>query len=337
MAFILSCVYLSKEKRTKKIEIKIALATKFLSGSSRTCRSPLTSGQILVLHENYPAKSPIFLPTMRWNPVPFHRLRWKTWLAFDYKKIRDDLNTHSGVYGFVKLKNHENARKQSQRTPSVRTLGPCRAAMAKQKNLLRPSSFLLRRSPSNVRSVMPLHRLFIGLYDYQACSVSLKMDVYMHRLGSKNRGAKPQSTMVYHGLQINRIRGDDILAKKDCVYERDRRLRCEEERRLCVSVQCAGCWFFSPKLTKTSSIRVRLLLSLKRSSLSLYCLRDVWALTEKQLVSASLGVFRHEVSRTNLPRKKPFSYPTTPHDTGIRRSVVLYFGNAKTPNRGQPS
>ena len=26
-----------------------------------------------------------------------------------------------------------------------------------------------------------------------------------------------------------------------------------------------------------------------------------------------------------------FSYPTTPHDTGIRRSVVLYCGNAKTP------
>ena len=60
---------------------------------------------------------------------------------------------------------------------------------------------------------------------------------------------------------------------------------------------------FSPKLTKTSSIRDRLLLSSKRSSLSLYRLRDVWALTEKQMVSTSLGVFRHEGARTDLPRK----------------------------------
>ena len=32
-----------------------------------------------------------------------------------------------------------------------------------------------------------------------------------------------------------------------------------------------------------------------------------------------------------------FSYPTTPHDTGFRRSVVIYCGNTKTPNRGQQS
>ena len=68
------------------------------------------------------------------------------------KKNHDDLNnTRSGNYGFVKHKNHENARKQRERTLSVRTLGPCGAATAKKKNLLRPSSFLLRRSPSNVR------------------------------------------------------------------------------------------------------------------------------------------------------------------------------------------
>ena len=102
---------------------------------------------------------------------------------FRLKKNHDDLNnTRSANYGFVKHKNHENARKQKERTLSVRTLGPCGAAMAKKKNLLRPSSFLLRRSPSNVQSVMPLHRLLIGLYDYQACSVGLKMDVYMHRV-----------------------------------------------------------------------------------------------------------------------------------------------------------
>ena len=96
------------------------------------------------------------------------------------KKNHDDLNnTRSGNYGFVKNRNHEKARKQRERTLSVRTVGPCRAATAKRKNLLRPSSFLLRRSPSNLRSVMPLHRLLIGLYDYQACSVRFKMDVYI--------------------------------------------------------------------------------------------------------------------------------------------------------------
>ena len=51
--------------------------------------------------------------------------------------------------------------------------------------------FLLRRSPSKVRSVMPLHRLLIGLYDYQACSVGLKMDVYRHR----RQESRSQSTV----------------------------------------------------------------------------------------------------------------------------------------------
>ena len=34
---------------------------------------------------------------------------------------------------------------------------------------------------------------------------------------------------------------------------------------------------------------------------------------------------------TTFVRNSVFSYPTTPHDTGIWRSVVLYCGNAKTP------
>ena len=45
------------------------------------------------------------------------------------------------------------------------------------------------------------------------------------------------------------------------------------------------------------------LLSSKRSSLSLYRSRDVRGLTEKQPVSLSLGVLRHEVAQTDLPRK----------------------------------
>ena len=184
----------------------------------------MISSQIFVLHENCPAKSPIFLRTSRWNPVAFDRLRWKTCLAFDYKKNHDDLNnTRSGNYGFVKHKNQENARKQRERTLSVRTLGPCGAATAKKKNLLHPSSFLLRRLPSNVPSVMPLHRLLIGLYDYQACSVGVKMDVYMHR----RQESRSQSTVDNRSTEFE---GDDVLAKEHCLYERDRRLRCEDEK-----------------------------------------------------------------------------------------------------------
>ena len=188
--------------------------------------------------------------------------------SFRLKKNHDDLNnTRSGNYGFVKHKNQENARKQRERTLSVRTLGPCGPAMAKKKNLLRPSSFLLRRSPSNVRSVMPLHSLLIGLYDYQACSLGLKMDVYMHRRQeSRSQSTVNRSTEfeVTTSLRRNTVFTSVIVG-----------YGVKMKRRLCVSVQCAGCYFFSPKLTKTSSIRNRLLLSSKRSSLSLYRLRDV--------------------------------------------------------------
>ena len=118
--------------------------------------------------------------------------------------------------------------------------------------------------------------------------------------GAKNRGAKAQST----DRQSSRWRRP---CEGTRLYERDRRLRWEDEkmslRLSAMHVQVVT--FFSLKFTKTSSIRDRLLLSSKRSSLSLYRLRDVWALTEKQPVSTSLGVFRHEVAQTALPRKKP--------------------------------
>ena len=216
--------------------------------------------------------------------------------SFRLKKNHDDLNnTRSANYGFVKHKNHENARKQKERTLSVRTLGPCGAAMAKKKNLLRPSSFLLRRSPSNVQSVMPLHRLLIGLYDYQACSVGMKMDVYMHRLQElRSQTTVNRSTEfeVTTSLRRNTVCTSVIVGYG---------VKMKEVFASPCNVRVVT--FFSPKLTKTSSILERLLLSSKRSSLSLHRLRDVWALTEKQPVSTSLGVFRHEVARTDLPRK----------------------------------
>ena len=213
-------------------------------------------------------------------------------------------NTRSGNYGFVKHKNQENARKQRERTLSVRTLGPCGAATAKKKNLLRPSSFLLRRSPSNVRSVMPLHRLLIGPYDYQACSVGLKMDVYMYR----RQESWSQSTVDNKSTEFEvttSLRRNTVCTSVIEGYG------VKMKRRL--SAMC-GLLLFSPKLTKTSSIRDRPLLSSKRSSLSLHGLRDVWALTEKQPVSTSLGVFRHEVARTDLPRKKPKRKDISLHD-----------------------
>ena len=45
--------------------------------------------------------------------------------------------------------------------------------------------------------------------------------------------------------QIDRVRGDDVLAKEHCLYERDRRLRCEHEKTsLRLSAMC-GLLFFS--------------------------------------------------------------------------------------------
>ena len=119
--------------------------------------------------------------------------------------------------------------------------------------------------PSNVRSVMLLHRHIIGLYDYQACSVGLKMDVYMHR----RQESRSQSTVdnrstefeVTTSLRRNTVCTSVIVG---CGVKMKRRL----------SAMC-GLLLFSPKLTKTLSIRTRLLLSSKRSSLSLYRLRDV--------------------------------------------------------------
>ena len=74
--------------------------------------------------------------------------------------------------------------------------------------------------------------------------------------------------------QIDRVRGDDVLAKEHCLYERDRRLRCEDEKTSLCNVRVVT-FFLRNRRTKTSSIRDRLLLSSKRSSLSLYRLRDV--------------------------------------------------------------
>ena len=108
--------------------------------------------------------------------------------------------------------------------------------MVKKKNLLRPLSFLLRRLPSNVWSVMPLHMLLIGLYDYQASSVSLKMDVYMHRL----QESRSQST-VYRSTEFEvttSLRRNTVWTSVIVGYG------VKMKRRLCVSVQFLGCCFF---------------------------------------------------------------------------------------------
>ena len=66
------------------------------------------------------------------------------------------------------------------------------------------------------------------------------MDVYMHRL-QDSRIAEPK-----HSLQIDRVRGDDVLAKEHCLFERDRRLRCEDEQTsLRLSAMCGLLLFFS--------------------------------------------------------------------------------------------
>ena len=70
------------------------------------------------------------------------------------------------------------------------------------------------------------------------------MDVYMHRQAQAPRIAEPE-----HSQQIDRVRGDDVLAKEHCTsvivgYG------VKMKRRLCISVQCAGCYFFFCEVDK---------------------------------------------------------------------------------------
>ena len=52
-----------------------------------------------------------------------------------------------------------------------------------------------------------------------------------------------------HSLQIDRVRGDDVLAKEHCMYKRDRRLQCEDEKTsLRISAMC--CYFLSSEVDK---------------------------------------------------------------------------------------
>ena len=102
------------------------------------------------------------------------------------------------------------------------------------------------------------------------------------------------------------------------------------KRRPSVSVQCAGCYFFFlPKLTKTSSIRDRLLLSSKRSSLSLYRLRDVWALTGKTTGEYEFGSFSSWSGPDWSPwKEKPKRKDISLHGSSSKESRVLACANS---------
>ena len=56
----------------------------------------------------------------------------------------------------------------------------------------------------------------------------------------------PRIAEPKHSQQIDRVRSDDVLAKEHCLYERDRRLRCEDEKMsLRLSAMCGLLLFFS--------------------------------------------------------------------------------------------
>ena len=76
------------------------------------------------------------------------------------------------------------------------------------------------------------------------------------------------------------------------MYERDRRLRCEDEKTsLRLSAMSGLLLFFSPKLTKTLSIRDRLLLNSKRSCLSLSLEKQLSTCTDgKTTGECELGI-----------------------------------------------
>ena len=56
----------------------------------------------------------------------------------------------------------------------------------------------------------------------------------------------PRIAEPKHSRQIDRVRGDEVLAKEHCPYERDRRLQCEDEKMsLRLSAMCLLLLIFS--------------------------------------------------------------------------------------------
>ena len=202
-----------------------------------TCRSSLVKDQILVLSQKPPEKVPFSFQFML-HRIGFARLaqhRTRFWL--NKKNVIN--HTGSGKLQFYQAqKRKETERPYSACTPFW-ALG---AAMVRKKNLLRPSSFLLRRSPSSVRSAMPLHGHLVGVYDYRAWSVGLKW-IYTRRLQEK----RSQSTVDRGTVRDwQRYRGGgDVLANEHCVCGRDQRLQCEDEKlSLHLSAMCRLFLFF---------------------------------------------------------------------------------------------
>ena len=166
-------------------------------------------------------------------------------------------------------------RKETERTYSLRThFGALRGGDGEEEEPLASVVF----PPSTIaKQCMKRHAAT------QASQWSLWLPSMLSRLENGCIYTQaPRIAEPKHSQQIDRVRGDYVLVKEHCLYERDRRVRCEDEKKsLRLSAMC-GLLLSSPELTRMSPIRDRLLLSSKRSSLSLYRLRDVWALTAKQ-------------------------------------------------------
>ena len=73
----------------------------------------------------------------------------------------------------------------------------------------------------------------------------------LSRLGNGcTQALAPRIAEPKHSPQIDRVRGDKVLAKEHCMYERVRRLRCEDEKTsLRLSAMC-GLLLFSSEVNK---------------------------------------------------------------------------------------
>ena len=67
---------------------------------------------------------------------------------------------------------------------------------------------------------------------FSLVSMTTKHAQYIGRLenGCIHAQAQRIAEPKHSRQQIDRVRGDDVLAKEHCLYERDRRLRCEDEK-----------------------------------------------------------------------------------------------------------
>ena len=83
LLFCFASIFRNKKKKRKSLKYRPLWQLNFFPRPHEPVDRHWPPGKSSSFTKTARKKVPIFLRTMRWNPVPFDRLRWKTCLAFD--------------------------------------------------------------------------------------------------------------------------------------------------------------------------------------------------------------------------------------------------------------